>query len=210
LCDEPDEYGFDRPPRYRPRARSHTGLVVGLIAGGAGLLVVLGVVLAVVLVNKSSIPEGDWKEFSPPGGGYSILMPGHPSLNNMALQGAPGSKYLLLRDGGRWAFTVAHIDIPPALDNAGTLDMMANGEKQVIIQATRGKVIGQRNITLGQHPGREFQVEAADGGVLIERLYVVRQPTGTRLYLVAVGGPGIRPETGDGAKFLGSFRLLGS
>jgi hypothetical protein len=27
---------------------------------------------------------------------------------------------------------------------------------------------------------------------------------------LAVGGPGIRPETGDGAKFLGSFKLLGS
>jgi hypothetical protein len=175
---------------------------------GFGLLAVVCGGVAFFLFTRGSIRDSDWKEFSPPGGGYSVLLPGTPTLNNAALQGASGNKYLLELPRAHLEFAVAHVDFPGGAFAPGSLAVLAGAERDALMRQVNGKLLGERDVMLGNYPGREFQIDAAGKGVVIERLYLSQRGPVTRVYLVMVGGKDVRAGTGHAAKFLDSFAIL--
>jgi hypothetical protein len=195
------------PVRARSGSRLWLWLVVGGVAGFGLLAVVCGGV-AFFLFTRGSIPDSDWKEFSPPGGGYAVLLPGTPTLDNAVLQGANGNKYVLVLPKANLEFAVAHIDRPPGPLPPVSLAQMAGAERDALMRQVNGKLLGERDVMLGRYPGREFQIEAANKGVVIERLYLSQRGPVTRFYLVMVGGKDVRAGTGHAAKFLDSFAIL--
>ena len=65
-----------------------------------------------------------------------------------------------------------------------------------------GKVVSEKPLPLGSHPGRELQVENAELAMRI-RLYLVDR----RLYKVVASWPKSRVFSVDDERFLNSFRL---
>jgi hypothetical protein len=73
------------PPRERKpaRKRSSAGLVLGLVLGGAFLVLVLGggctgLIIHLVVFRDRTIPDSEWQAFTPPDGSFTVQMPGVP------------------------------------------------------------------------------------------------------------------------------------
>jgi hypothetical protein len=211
--DDDDAGGPSRRRRRKPkRSGFPTGLVLGLAGGGCFLLLlVVGGVIAVVLIARGggAIPDSDWQDFSPPGGQCKLRMPGTPVDASYTLAGGNGHKYMVNRQNSV-VFVMAYVDLPGGgAPPPGILDQATTAEQQNMANSLSGKVVGQRNITLGTHQGREFQIESSHKrGSLVERVYLVKLRTGYRLYLIGVGGNTIKAGIGDAVKFLDSFQIV--
>jgi hypothetical protein len=205
----------ERPRRRKRRSikkRSSVGLWIGLtVVIGAALLLVCGGGAAAIylLVRNKPIPDADWVQFATPDGECSVLMPGTPILDNSALKGAPGNKYLLVRKQDDVFFAVAYVDLPTRGVHPALLTTATAGERDALQQKVGGTVVLDQDATVLGYTGREFQIRAAppQHGVLMERVFLVPKGATTRLYVVGAGGSPIEPGTGAAAKFFDSLTI---
>ncbi len=73
-------------------------------------------------------------------------------------------------------------------------------------QLKGGKVISEKALKLGDHPGKECVV-AGGGTEVAARMYSVPVGENTRLYLLMVRGVNVRPAARDIATFFDSLAL---
>jgi hypothetical protein len=156
-------------------------------------------------MQADGIPDAEWRDFAPAGGRFSARFPGTPAPAPLV---GPGSvtKYMLQRPHENKVFVVLYSDAPDAPDPQGTLQLAANLERDNLVRATRGAPVVDKAITLGAYPGREFQIRTGRE-FFISRLFFVRAGKGGRLYQLMIGGPGIKPDAGDAARFFNSFKI---
>jgi hypothetical protein len=123
-ADEDDD--VEIAARARPRKRkqkSNTGLIVGLVLGGVGLLLLVGLGvtgLMWVLKSSGSVAAKDWKEFQSPPGRFRVMIPGTPAQKPQSLSSPvgliTGQEYTLVfpppRDLG---YEVSYLDLPATL-----------------------------------------------------------------------------------------------
>jgi hypothetical protein len=89
--------------------------------------------MPVVLLSSAGCGSLDFKEFSPPEGKFTILMPGTPEKKSQALQGFTLVMYgVNVRNG---AYAVGYADIPP-----GT-PFSLPGAGQGVSNSHQGKVL---------------------------------------------------------------------
>lgn len=197
----------DRGERRRPE-RKKGGLVLGLVLGGAGLLVVAGaVVAAVFLFGRGRIGEGEWKEFTPPDNSFTVLMPGTPTSSMQSVGAFTLTKHTVTHKGSDTFFVAASFDVPNDAP-ADILTTCYQAERKHLTSVVKGKVTREVEYSHGVYHGHEFAITAEDKkGKAIERMFLAETPTGRRLYVLVVGGPGIEPGKGDAAKFFDSIKL---
>jgi hypothetical protein len=208
----PVDDDFDRRRKPRSVAKSGSRLVLWLVLGGIGLLALggMGVAGIVYLVFRDrTIPDSEWREFSPAGANYSVLMPGTPTLDNAALNGAPGNKYVLNYRQGALALVVAHIDLPGLPVDQATLKMLSDAEKDQLLQKVQGKLVYDKEIRLNGHLGKEFEIEAKDRTKMLQRVYLANHAAKARIYLVMIAETPLYSRASNRDKFLGSFKILG-
>ncbi|HBI41994.1 MAG TPA: hypothetical protein DDY78_03930 [Planctomycetales bacterium] len=224
-----DAFAFDEPqlpagskespstrvrPKSRPptRKRSSASLWIGL-AVLAGFILLCGIggagLLFFMLLRKPSIPDGDWTQFTTPDGECSVLMPGTPVLDNSALKGAKGNKYLLTRTKEDAFFTVAYVDLPTIGVGPSILTKGAVAERDALQKKVGGTATVEQDVSVLGYAGRELQIQATppQRGVVMERLFLVPKGPTTRLYIVGTGGSIIEPGTGAAAKFFDSLAV---
>ena len=80
-------------------------------------------------------------------------------------------------------------------------------ERDYIVRSVHAKLAEERDLTLDDNPGKEFQVAYSRGGTLIGRIYLVQGKPNDRLYILLVAGSRVKAGQGDAAKFLDSFQL---
>lgn len=178
-------------------------LLLAVVGAGGGLLW--------YFLRSKGIPDKEWQTFSPPNGDCTVLMPGSPAPQTLDLLGMRVTQYQVDRKKEKAMFVVAVYEIPPQLVRRSLLDDMANGSRAGALNSmSGGTVTSDSPITLGDIPGREFQLKpAANPGALIARMYVAKVGNVHRAYLLMVGGDFIQPNTGDAAHFLDSFKITG-
>jgi hypothetical protein len=197
--------------RRLARGRSSVGLVVCVVTCGALLLLLaLGGVGAVVYSTKGEareVPAPEWQPFAPAQGGFTVLMPGTPTDQSQDSGRVVVKKFEFerLADGAR--FSVTYDDLPLGSVSANSLDLLANAKLNRLVEQLNGRVSSAAVIELGDVPGREFRLTAADGSVLVSRVYLTTGGDGHRLYELVVSGHAIVPEEGDAARFFDSFRV---
>ena len=150
--------------------------------------------------------QAPWITYTSPEGRYSVLMPSQPKLQSQQATGADGSifqQYMAMASDSSGAFyAVGYFDVGgPGF----SLDQARDGAVK------DGTLLSERNLTLGDSPGREVRYLAKDPhgneGFVVARLYRV----GQRLYMVMYIVPkSAGQELPDKAvKYFDSFQVTG-
>ena len=151
----------------------------------------------------------DWQRVAPPGGGFSVLMPGTPVERKQTADSPIGSigidTFTLTK--GRDEFTVAFTDYPAAILKSKP-EAILEGVQIGVEADLRAKVLDERPTSLDGYPGRQYTLELPEsklpgGGIYKVRAYLVKQ----RLYQVVAVTPKANASSTDAEKFFQSFRL---
>ncbi len=221
-----EDIGLEKesPTREKPlrkkrpkRKKASAGLIIGLVAGGVVLfLLVLGVgggALWYFLRNKT-IPQSEWQTFSPPNSGCTVLMPGTPTPQTLNILGISAKTYQVERKKEDAFFALTIFDISPPFLRPSLLEDVAkssrDGAKSRMDAVEPGSsVTSESAISLGNLPGREYQITPppTKRGTFITRLYLAKIGNTHRIFLVMAGGSIIQPNKGDAARFFDSFKI---
>src|SRR5262249_20352080 len=160
--------------------------------------------------KDGEVPAG-WKEYAPPGGRCSVMLPPGEVKQQTQEQPNPVVGKLTINIHGidraaQGAFVLAFTDFRPgALQAAKPGALRDLGLSGGLAQLPGSKVTAQRDIKLDNHPGREVTLEVPGKGAMRARAYLVSN----RLYMVAAAGPGGIASSADADRFLGSLKLQG-
>jgi hypothetical protein len=183
-----------------------------------GILVCAGATATLVffVTRQRPIPAAQWTVFAPPDSGCAVLTPGTPVAKPWNVPGLDGRQYLVELPGQDTVFILGYFDRPQGAVGPDDLVRMAKAGRDGMLKTGHGTVAyesagplllptnaGPRSV-----PGHECHVQLPQSkGMVIQRIYAVDRPTATRVYLVTAGGPDIKPDSGDGARFLNSFSV---
>ena len=152
-----------------------------------------------------------WREFAPWEGRFAVSMPGSPVASTMSVESPFGPLSMRLYTLTAPAqYGVSYMDYPHSIEDSGQLREFFAGVRDGGLRTTGAKLIEEKEIMLGTHPGRSFKIQMSGGRVGRVRAYVVKN----RLYqLIFTAGEGGAPDAGapsleDTAnRFFDSFRL---
>jgi len=152
--------------------------------------------------------QPEWKEFSSPEGGFSVLMPVPPTQKrqstNSSTLSLDSNVFTASLEEGKVIYSVAYTNFPEELAEFPPnllLDSLSNrftNDKKI-------KLISLQNISFGKYPGKEFKFEAPGEIIVNHRTYIAEK----RLYQLTAEIPKARESalSNDTDRFLNSFRL---
>lgn len=155
------------------------------------------VALLVGLVAAYAAPSQaqTWSELRPAGEGFRAEMPGTPKITKTP----NGSDIVFaaeLGDGDPAFYYLTYTQYAQPLDSPAAVFAR--------IRAVEHPLEGERDISVGGHPGREYVMQSK-GTWMIKRMVVVRN----RLYQVIVGSNDKAVvKSRDARRFLDSFNLI--
>jgi hypothetical protein len=207
--DYDDEGEDDRPAKRSKRSKkkkpgSKLLMVLGIVGGVVLLLGLGGGALGYWLWNKPVIPSSEWTEVGLPGK-FSVLIPGTPQLKTeKGKDGVTSYDYTVKRDKEEMEFVVGYME-----DTGATAAFIYAlfTEWKVDGKPDEGKKVKDKDIVVDGHAGKEIHIEGTKEGNLAARLFLIKEPTMTRLFAVIVKGKGVKLGRRDSAKFLNSFRF---
>jgi hypothetical protein len=149
--------------------------------------------------------RADWKEFTCKEGGFQVLMPGTPKQADADTESDFGPGVLHMNTVNlRTTYYGAHYgDFPEGVKKL-PLKQVYDSSRDGAAGNMRGKVASEKEIKLGDHPGREIQIDVKGGELRFRaRVFLV----GTRLYQVVAFGPKEAITSKEADKFFESFKL---
>jgi hypothetical protein len=130
-------------------------------------------------INEPKQERGGWETYISNEGRYSILFPGAPQTTSQETATPDGAKltqYMAFIGTGNDFYMVAYFDIG---SSTWSFDKARDGA----LGKVNGTLISERNITLGENPGREVKVFGKSGDAdvfIVARFFRV----GERIYLL--------------------------
>lgn len=169
------------------------------------LVAVLCCSLAVVIAGCAE--ELDWREFSWPEGGFTVLLPGKPAKFEREIQLAGHPLKLVMfpvqREG--LAFGAAYADLPPGLSVEARAELLI-AAREFLARNLQATPEDDRLIAIDGFVGRAFRAAgSADGKPMVLVARVIA--TDTRFYQVVFVGRKDRADTIEPALFLDSLKL---
>jgi hypothetical protein len=173
-----------------------------IAAAVAVLLVVLGTGLWFFLARD----RAEWTTFAPPGERCRVLMPGLPDrkparTNASGLAG--GRKFSVVRAADDVGYCLCTLDAAAGGLPRNAIVEVYQAERDHMLKASKAQLTSESDLTLGGRFGKEFQARLADGKNLVVRFYFGSD----RVYVLLAGGPKVRSDSGDAARFFGSFHI---
>jgi hypothetical protein len=153
----------------------------------------------------SGADEAVWKEFAPKDGKFKVTMPGVPKPKQLETESDFGKGVLHMNavEFGKGMYAANYSDFPAAIKKVPSKQIF-DSSRDGAIANMGGKLSNEKDIKLGDYPGREIKIDVADGKQLFRvRVYLVDQ----RLYQVVVFGTPEMATSKDADKFLDSFKL---
>jgi hypothetical protein len=113
-----------------------------------------------VLLLTASLAGGiqqtdKWVTYTTPEGRYSVSLPQQPTLKTQESSTADGEKfpqYLAIASDEQLTFVMGYFDVAP--DSTFSMDLARDG----MVKKVAGKVVSEKPITLGTHPGRDMNL----------------------------------------------------
>ena len=168
-------------------------------------LIILAFPLAVVLACSSLGQK--WETVSE--SGITVEMPGKPTKQSQDIPTASGKAtgQMLTLDKGAEAYILAYHDFPAAVANLN-IDpkTLLKGASEGAVNNIDGKVISQRDVTVGGNPGTEIIGEGSKDGKDVEftiRMYWAKPRLIQTLYLSEKG----KGNKSNATKFLDSLKI---
>lgn len=167
----------------------------------AVLLLVISPVLTLAIQHSD-----DWVKYNSKEGGYTVLLPGQPTLDSQEANTASGEKFTQYKatvKSGNVVYMIGYFDYSPptifSFDKA----------RDEMVDAIKGTVLNERSVRLGTSPGRELRLLAKDSET--EYLMFARfHDVGRRVYVIQFIAPK-SDETGleqRAARYFDSFQLV--
>jgi len=145
-------------------------------------------------------------ELKPAGGGFAVTMPGKAQYQKQT-SGVPGGSVdihtYLVTDNGL-IYLVGYGEYPEQAVRGKTAKQVLEGDRDGFVKATDGKILKQKDISLGGNTGIEFDVATAKGAEMRVQEFLV----GRRVYQVVFGGQKGSLAKAEGANFFKSFRFV--
>jgi hypothetical protein len=161
--------------------------------------------VAVGAITVCADDEPDWKEFACKEGRFKVLMPGAPKEKKLETESDFGKGVLHMNtvQAGKTMYGANYCDFPEEVKKT-PLKKVYDSSRDGAVANLEGKLASEKDIKLGDYPGREIQIDVAGGKqVFRARVYLVDQ----RLYQVVVFGTKEAATSKDADKFLESFKL---
>ena len=147
----------------------------------------------------------EWKEFASKDGRFTVLMVGTPKQYKLDTESDFGKGVLNMNSIqlGKTMYAANYCDFPAEIKKAG-LKQVYDSSRDGAAANLEGKLASEKDLKLGEHPGREIQIAVQGGKRLFRaRVYLIDQ----RLYQVVVFGTKEAATSKDADKFLDSFKL---
>jgi hypothetical protein len=144
----------------------------------------------------------EWKEFVPEGAGFTVRLPGEPSVSKLPDGGGRAQLKKTAADGFTYYCTWMPKEVPPAGEDVAKAYL--RGMEAGAAKAVKGKVVAEKEITLDGVPGREYVIAAPENTVIRCRAFAA----GERVLDFQVWGKdreGVQSK--DPEKFFGSIKL---
>lgn len=148
---------------------------------------------------------GGWREFSPPGGGFAVKMPGEPSPRPRSLSTPAGPRlvqFWTVQTAFGVEFGAGYADHGSAPFHGPAADALLSDFVRVFTVRNPGVRVRRR--ILGDVPGRRVWFPAVEG---FERQALFHLDGG-RLFLLEAGGPEGKLSEAGVDRFFDSFRIL--
>ena len=152
----------------------------------------------------------EWREFSPPAGGFSVLMPGTPKEQTQVKEFPVVGKgevrlYILTIESGVYA--AGYVEVPGlAKQTQAFCDSFGRGFLSSVGDGTAkgagGKVVKETDIQFGTSPGKEILIDTP-AGIATARAYFINK----RGYQLLALSRGTDADVGNVKKFLDSFKM---
>jgi len=130
-------------------------------------------------VKADVILEGNLVEkFSPPGAGFSVLLPGKPKTELQDLDTEIGklTNHMYFVDAPGLSYAVMYAEFPASITDPEIVRGMFDNARILAVAAVQGEVKSESEITLNGYLGRELLVSMPGGlGLLRARMYIVKQ-----------------------------------
>jgi hypothetical protein len=169
-------------------------------------LLLLGLTAPLLLAAEDK-PKASLEEFTSKAGGFTVSMPGQPketSKTSKTPSGKDSKQLTYAVDQKSSAFLVIVTDMPDlAKADPDTLNGALERGRQAAEASIKGKLLGEKKIKLGNHPGLDFQISSPRFGIYRSRIYIADG----RLYQVIVLGPKEVATSKQADEFLESFKL---
>jgi len=166
----------------------------------------LGVALALAL--SGCYAAFDWRTFSWPEGGFSVLLPDKPARESREVtigQHRLRMDLFATRVEGA-SFGVGYAPLPPALDDAAREKLLADA-REAFVRNVNAEAGEDRSISLDGFSGREFRASGnRDGRRLVVAGRVIA--TDQRFHQLIFIAPEDKAANVDVSLFLGSLKLL--
>ena len=182
-----------------------------LIAGAAGAARGQAVSITVPDANPSN-----WKEYAPPGGGFSVLIPGVPRRQTRQMPLGNGQTIPSHIHLGSWfaEYGIIYTDFPFTVPGPEAAKRILDNAAKGAAAKLNAELLHISEVTLDGRLGIALEEKLPDGRIMRARLYL----DGSRLYQVAVttpdekGAPASAVKFNEeiATKFLDSFKLTGT
>jgi hypothetical protein len=163
--------------------------------------------LAIVATPLHADDKPEWKEFATKEGRFKVQMPGTPEHKKLDAESDFGKGVLHMNtvQAGKTMYGANYIDYPATIKKV-PVKQLFDSSRDGAAANLDGKVVKEKDIKLGDHPGREIHIEVGGGKQLFRvRVYLVEQ----RMYQVVILGTTMAATSKEADKFLDSFQLTG-
>jgi hypothetical protein len=155
--------------------------------------------------GSASVGQEKWQNFSPAGGRFSISVPAQPIQTKQMVNTAAGQleTHIYQVDQKIIAYTTMYVDYPASVVEQLEPQTMFNNARDNMLKSQKGQLQGERDVALGNYPGRELKVKFPNGIFAIARMYLVER----RLYqTIVTAKPGLETAASIN-RFLDSMKL---
>lgn len=150
-------------------------------------------------------PPG-WREFESKAGRFRVLLPGAPATSRQTIRtdiGNVASTRFTTTDAAKVTYDILFNDYPGTGVSRASPQKLLDGARDGLLYQTKGRLIGEKPITLANYPGRDQEIMSGDGTHYRIRLVWA----GNRLYQIMAVTPG-QPRP-DAQVFFDSFQIVG-
>lgn len=104
--------------------------------------------------------ETAWEKFSPAGGGFSVLMPGKPKIQDQEIQTDVGKliNHLYTLSATPNLLMVSYAEFPQTVTDPAVIKAMLDNARNKAVSAAKGELKSEKEIKLGETIGREWLV----------------------------------------------------
>lgn len=165
------------------------------------------VVAVLVLAGCASVNVESVGTFSPPGGRFSVIVPGGTMdagtlSTGGVFAGAPARTYSTVGASGI-RFAIVYADADPSYLAGTSLDAALSSAEQANLETIGGSQQSERSLTITGNPGREQRITVGSVAYVLRLVYV-----GNRLYSISVEGSAGQVDEADAVQFMNSFTAV--